>query len=136
MGDITDTARDNELTQLAATLYRNLTRAQLTEQSLAHKDEQTELASNGALSASTGKRTGRSPKDRFIVKDNLTAQHIDWGNVNQPIEEATFNALWDEAKAFMKGRDMFVADLQVGADSKHGIPSDRLQSIGLAKFIC
>lgn len=122
MSDTTDIARDNELTQLAATVYRNLTSAQLTEQSLAHKDEQTELASNGALSASTGKRTGRSPKDRFIVKDNLTEQHIDWGNVNQPIAESAFNALWDEAKAFMTGRDMFVADLQVGADPKHGIP--------------
>ena len=54
------------------------------------------MASNGAFSATTGKRTGRSPNDRFIVKESSTDQLIDWGAVNKPFEEDKFDNLWNK----------------------------------------
>lgn len=51
------------------------------------------LASNGAFSVNTGSRTGRSPKDRFIVDDDITHLTVDWGTVNQAINYAVFDAL-------------------------------------------
>ena len=52
------------------------------------------IASNGAFSTSTGERTGRSPNDRFIVKEAGTKNLIDWGEINKPFEEEKFDALW------------------------------------------
>jgi len=52
-----------------------------------------ELASNGALNVSTGARTGRSPKDRFIVKDGITEKTVDWNTINQAISPEKFDAL-------------------------------------------
>ncbi|MEM1244118.1 MAG: phosphoenolpyruvate carboxykinase [Pseudomonadota bacterium] len=74
------------------------------------------LAANHALSVTTGKRTGRSPKDRFIVKESTTEQEIDWGQVNQPIDEATFAKLWHKSIDYIGHREHFVDALYVGAD--------------------
>ncbi|MCD6055295.1 MAG: pckA [Gammaproteobacteria bacterium] len=101
-------------------VYRNLTPAQLIEHALARQEG--ELASNQALTVNTGKRTGRSPKDRFIVRDDITENAVDWGAVNQPLAPEAFDKLWEEAAAFMKKHDLFVADLQVGADPQYAIP--------------
>ncbi len=111
---------DNELATTTGQLYRNLTPAELIEHALARNEG--ELAANRALTVNTGKRTGRSPKDRFIVKDEITETSVDWGAVNQPITSDAFTVLWNEAKAFLQQRDVFVADLQVGADLQHAIP--------------
>ncbi len=80
------------------------------------------LGANQALRVTTGNRTGRSPKDRFIVKDELTAGTVDWGTVNQAIEGQRFNKLWDKAKAYLESREHFTSHLQVGADLKHALP--------------
>lgn len=80
------------------------------------------LAANEALAVTTGKRTGRSPKDRFIVQESATSKEIDWGVVNQPIEEDKFKQLWDRAAAYLKQVDTFVSHLEVGADPEHSLP--------------
>ena len=72
--------------------FENLSQEQLIELSLKRKEGI--LASNGALLVTTGKRTGRSPHDRFIVDDELTHSEVDWGEVNKPFERAKFNQLW------------------------------------------
>lgn len=77
------------------------------------------LASNGALTVSTGKRTGRSPKDRFIVYEEDSADHIDWGVVNQPFEAASFDDLWQRAMSYLRGRELFIVHARVGADPAH-----------------
>ena len=61
---------------------RNLSTQQLVEAALASGD--TIQAANGALVALTGARTGRSPRDKFLVEDDLTRTRADWGKVNQP----------------------------------------------------
>ena len=74
------------------------------------------LASNKALVVATGKRTGRSPKDRFIVRDPTTDSAVDWGSVNQAVTPQVFEALWQKAQQYMKGRETFSARLKVAAD--------------------
>jgi phosphoenolpyruvate carboxykinase (ATP) len=79
------------------------------------------LASNGALAVRTGKRTGRSPKDRFIVHERGSADHIDWGPVNQPFEERAFDRLWGRALDYSQRRELFVVHARVGADPNHSL---------------
>jgi phosphoenolpyruvate carboxykinase (ATP) len=79
------------------------------------------LAANEALQVTTGARTGRSPKDRFIVKDAETADTVDWGVVNQPFDPKAFDALWKRTLAYLDEREHFVSHLQVGADPAHAL---------------
>jgi phosphoenolpyruvate carboxykinase (ATP) len=81
------------------------------------------LASNGALTVKTGTRTGRSPKDRFIVKDNITQDTVDWNSINQPISSELFNKLWIRVEDYLNNKDfIFISDLYVCTDSKYQIP--------------
>lgn len=80
------------------------------------------LCSNGALVVATGKRTGRSPKDKFIVKDTITANTVDWGAVNQPFASEHFDTLWQRANDYLTGKDVFISHLKVGADPNLGLP--------------
>ncbi|HZT73918.1 MAG TPA: phosphoenolpyruvate carboxykinase (ATP) [Terriglobales bacterium] len=76
------------------------------------------LASTGALAARTGRFTGRTPRDRFLVRDRVTEQRVAWGKVNQPISPACFDRLLDRAKEYVRGRDLFVQECFAGADSE------------------
>lgn len=80
------------------------------------------LSQNGALTVTTGKRTGRSPKDRFIVKDKNTENTVDWGAINQPISSDIFHALWKRAEEYLSNKKYFVSHLQVGADDTLCLP--------------
>lgn len=80
------------------------------------------LSANEAFTAKTGKRTGRSPKDRFIVKDTLTADTVNWNNINQPFEQAHFKSLWDKAIAHVETNEHFISHLYVGADTRYTLP--------------
>ena len=102
------------------TLFRNLTPSQLIE--IALQRGEGRLADNGALVVETGHRTGRSPKDRFIVKEPDSENLIDWGAVNQPFAPDKFDALWQRVSDFMADKDVFMADLHVGSDPEHYIP--------------
>ena len=79
-------------------------------------------ASNGALIVTTGKRTGRSPKDRFIVEDSITRDVVDWSENNQPINSERFERLWNESADYLKGKETYTADLHVGASAEHYQP--------------
>jgi phosphoenolpyruvate carboxykinase (ATP) len=80
------------------------------------------LASNQALNVTTGKRTGRSPKDRFIVKDTITEKKVDWNTTNQAISSETFSALWQRAEDYLNQKDCsFISYLKAGAEEKYSL---------------
>ncbi len=98
-------------------VYRNLTPAQLTEAAL-RRGEGT-LTKTGALLVTTGKYTGRSPDDKFIVDTEGVHNDIAWGKVNRPISREKFDAIWAKAAAYMQGREVFIFDGYAGADKKY-----------------
>ncbi len=98
-------------------VYRNLTPAQLTEAAL-RRGEGT-LCNTGALVVTTGKYTGRSPQDKFIVDTEGVHNDIAWGKVNRPITRERFNAIKAKMAAYMQGREVFIFDGFAGADKKY-----------------
>src|SRR5258706_5352326 len=89
-----------------------------TDQLLEHAIRRQEgvLSSSGALAVNTGQFTGRSPKDKFIVRDALTDSTVHWGPVNQPMSSEGFARLHAKVLAFLQGRDVYIQDCQGGAD--------------------
>ena len=89
---------------------------------IAIKNGEGTIVDNGALVVTTGKRTGRSPADRFLVNDEKTQHVVDWGENNQPTERETFEKLWDESEEYLKNKTVYTADLHVGASEEHYQP--------------
>ncbi len=102
------------------TLYSNQKAPELIE--LAIQRNEGILASNGALVVTTGDRTGRSPKDRFIVRESGSEKHIAWGEVNRPMEEEQFNLLYSKILSYYQGKDLFVQDVFAGQDPRYRLP--------------
>ncbi|HZG61750.1 MAG TPA: phosphoenolpyruvate carboxykinase (ATP) [Anoxybacillus sp.] len=113
----------NKLTALLEqpnTLH-NLSVPQLVEKALERKEGI--LTSTGALRATTGKYTGRSPKDKFIVEEASVKDKIDWGAVNQPISEEVFDKLYNKVIDYLMSKDeIFVFKGFAGADKKYRMP--------------
>lgn len=101
-------------------VYRNLRSGPLIEHSIQRGEGH--LADNGALAAYTGKYSGRVPKDKFTVKDAVTADKINWGDINLAFDPEKFDALFDRVVEHMHGRELFVQDLYAGADPKYRLP--------------
>lgn len=100
--------------------YQDISATELVE--FAIKRKEGTLADTGALVCTTGERTGRSPKDRYIVEEPSSSELIDWGPVNQPFPSDRFNQLWQDVEAFTKRSDRFVSRLHVGANEYHYLP--------------
>ncbi len=101
-------------------IYRNLSTARLVETALARGEGI--LASNGALVVTTGKYTGRSPNDKFIVDLPSVHDQINWGPVNQPMAPEQFRNLSGRLLAYLQNKDLFVFDGFAGADPCFRIP--------------
>ena len=101
-------------------IYRNLSPAALVEHALERKEGK--LNNTGALVINTGKYTGRSPNDRFIVDTPNVHDMIDWGSVNVPISREKADKIYDKMCAYMQNRELFIVDGFVGADSEYALP--------------
>jgi phosphoenolpyruvate carboxykinase (ATP) len=94
-------------------VMRNLSVPQLIE--IAVQRGEGTLSSTGALSVKTGKFTGRSPDDRYIVDDETTHNKIDWGKINHPISENNFEKIFSRMKKNVQGKEFYIFDGFVGA---------------------
>jgi phosphoenolpyruvate carboxykinase (ATP) len=101
-------------------VQRNLSAALLVE--IALRRGEAGLSAGGSLVAGTGKRTGRSPKDKFTIKDAITENKIAWGSQNQPFPSDKFDALYERVLDYLQGKELFVQDLFSGADPKYRLP--------------
>lgn len=94
-------------------VMRNLSVPQLIE--IAIQRGEGTISSTGALSVKTGKFTGRSPDDRYIVDDETTHNKIDWGKINHPISENNFEKIFSRMKKNVQGKEFYIFDGFVGA---------------------
>src|SRR4051812_37945505 len=79
-----------------------------------------EFAAMGPFVAVTSPHTGRSPNDKFVVRESSSEADVDWGKVNQPLDEAKFDALLADVQAHLSAQpELFVQDLYCGADPAH-----------------
>ena len=95
----------------------NLSQSELIEEAL--KNGEGHLADTGALTVDTGKFTGRSPQDRFIVEDDLTKDQVWWGNINKPISPESFDQIYNKMLGYLEERKVYVRDAYAGADKTH-----------------
>jgi phosphoenolpyruvate carboxykinase (ATP) len=102
-------------------VYTQLSVPQLVERALSRKE--AILTSTGAVCAETGKYTGRSPKDKYIVEEPATKDKIDWGPVNQPISSEIFDHLYHKMVSYLQDKEeVFVFKGFAGADRTYRLP--------------
>lgn len=97
--------------------YWNLTPSELIEHSI--KNGEGLLCDNGALAADTGKFTGRSPKDRFIVEDDITRDYVWWGNINMKFDAGKFAQLKKKVIKYLEDKEVYVRDAYACAEHRH-----------------
>lgn len=118
----------------AATVHWNLSPAELIEQALARKEGR--LTSTGAFMCDTGKFTGRSPKDRYIVRDDISRDKVWWGDINQPIESDHFDRIYQKMVDHLKNKDLFVRDAYAGADKTYRLKLRVINTMAWQNLFC
>jgi len=106
--------------QTSKPVHFNLSAAPLYEHAIRRQEGQ--LAQEGPLVCRTGAHTGRSPNDKFTVKEPASEGQIWWGKVNKPIAPAQFDALRTDMIAHLRSQELFVQDLYAGADPEFRLP--------------
>lgn len=101
-------------------VHTNLSTPQLVQQALS-RGEGT-LTSAGAFLATTGKYTGRSPQDKYLVDEPSIRDHIDWGSVNRPMEATAFHRLLERVQQYLSEKDVFIFDGFAGNDPHYRLP--------------
>ncbi|HEX5070732.1 MAG TPA: phosphoenolpyruvate carboxykinase [Vicinamibacterales bacterium] len=104
----------------ASRVYWNLGVAALYEEAV--KRGEGAISADGPIVCSTGKFTGRSPNDKFIVAEPSSDKHVAWGKVNRAIDEASFNGIFARMQAYAAGKELFVQDCYAGADPAYRLP--------------
>lgn len=99
------------------TAFWNLSPEELVEASI--ERDMGVLSHTGAICINTGKFTGRSPQDRFIVKDSVTESSVDWNNINKPFEAEKFDQLKQKLCAYLEDKDVYVRDASVCSHQKY-----------------
>ena len=115
--------RDSAVADVVASarnVSHNLSVAALVEQAIRRGEGR--LAANGAFVAATGKRTGRSAGDKFIVRNAASETEVDWGRINQPFEAERYDALRVRVLDYLREQELFVLDTYAGADLATRLP--------------
>lgn len=100
-----------------AAVHWNLHPEALVEASI--KMDAGVLADSGALVVQTGAFTGRSPQDRFIVRDEKTSTKVDWGKINKPFAAAAYDRLYQKVCQYLRGKEVYVRDVFACADEAY-----------------
>ena len=93
-------------------------------------------SSTGALAVHTGEYTGRSPQDRYIVKDNISENKVWWGKVNIPFEPSAFEALYNKVTSYLSNREVYVRDSYVCADTNYKLNVRVITETAWANLFC
>jgi phosphoenolpyruvate carboxykinase (ATP) len=101
-------------------IYWNATTPQLYEEIV--KRHEGVIAHLGPVVVRTGHHTGRSPNDRFIVKDSVSESKVWWGDVNRPFVAKKFESMFLRLQAYLQGKDIFIQDCHAGADPNYRMP--------------
>jgi len=100
-----------------STIRYQLTSSELHEETI--EKEQGKQSSIGAIAVNTGEFTGRSPLDRFIVKDDVTKDEIWWSDINLPFDSDNFDKLYDKVANYLSNKEVFVRDSYACADENY-----------------
>ncbi len=100
--------------------FWNLTTAALYEQIIRRREGL--LSHLGPIVVRTGTHTGRSPNDKFVVREPSSEQHVWWGNVNRPFETANFDNIHRRLMAYFQNKEVYVQDCYAGADPRYRLP--------------
>jgi phosphoenolpyruvate carboxykinase (ATP) len=104
----------------AGDVYHNLPTPALYEQIVRRREGF--IAHLGPIVVRTGHHTGRSPDDKFIVKERSSQNRIWWSKGNKPFQTARFDALYHRLAAYLQGRDVYIQDCYAGADTRYRVP--------------
>src|SRR5688572_16602998 len=119
---------------LSGTIHYNLSPEELIRQTIINR--QGLLSDTGALVVNTGVFTGRSPKDKFIVKDELTRETVSWNEFNIPIEEKYFDLLYSKMLAYISNKSVWVRDCIACADTRYSFPFTVINETPWANLFC
>src|SRR5687767_8765165 len=101
-------------------VHWDLSTPALYEAAIQHQEGQ--LAAEGPLVCRTGQHTGRSPNDKFIVREPSSDQHVHWGTVNRPLDPGSFDTLQRDMTAYLRDKELYVLDAWAGADPAYRLP--------------
>ncbi len=101
------------------TVFWNLSPVELVEHAI--RRGEGSLVEGGPFNAVTAPHTGRSPNDRFVVKEPSSQEHVWWGKVNVPISPEHYDTLRQDVLAHLEGQDLFVRDMVAGADPRYAL---------------
>lgn len=112
----------------------NLSAPELIEEAI--KNAEGYLADRGALMCDTGKFTGRSPKDRYIVEDDVTRDAVWWGDINIPLSVDQFDEIYQEMLVHLEDKKVYVRDAYAGADKTYRLNLRVINTLAWHNFFC
>ncbi len=112
----------------------NLSTAALYEEAIRRNEGL--IAAEGPLACRTGQHTGRSPNDKFVVKESSSASNIAWGKVNRPMSEEQFEVLHADLRNSLSGKELFVLDCYAGADPEYRLPVRVINEFAWHNLFC
>jgi phosphoenolpyruvate carboxykinase (ATP) len=112
----------------------NLSTAALYEHAIARNEGL--IAADGPIVCRTGPHTGRSPNDKFVVREPSSESNVDWGKVNRPMEQAAFDLLHRDLIGSLAGKELFVLDCYAGADPKYRLPVRVINELAWHNLFC